>query len=49
MSQGRGSLINPKGKVAVTYGVRSLMNSTVLCEELSLKARDQRMEKPRYT
>ena len=43
MSQNR----NHQGNVAVTYRVRLLMNGIVLYEKLSLKARNQRMEKPR--
>ena len=47
-SQGRRSLIYRQGKVAVTYRVQSLINVIAPYEELSLKARDQQMEKPRF-
>jgi hypothetical protein len=42
------SLVCPQGKAAVSYRVPFLMNSAAPYEGLSLKARNQKMEKPPF-
>ena len=47
-SQDRRPLTYLQGKAAVTYRARFLMNIIAPYRELSLKARDQQMEKPQF-